>query len=167
MSFAFLISALRAAQNKSLLTRAIRTLPWILWNSLSRRTYRGQAPWECACMRCTTCGGLAALWPVQPATAALLPYDWFCVIRNWMLENLWHRQPRSFCDRKSPTSEFRIAAVRTSWCTVCRSLARTCNNTVGSWGLKTTFETGSPERQQKLKSARLQFRRIAVACGLF
>jgi hypothetical protein len=101
------------------------------------------------------------------ANDALLPCDWFCVTQNSMPEKLWHLPPRSFCGRKSPTSDFRIAAVRTSSCTFCQSHARTCNNTAGSWVLKTKFETGSQEPQRKLKSAGLQCRRLAVVCGLF
>jgi hypothetical protein len=76
-------------------------------------------------------------------------------------------QRYSFCGKRSPTSDSRIAAIRTSSCTAWPRLRdRNGNNTSASWEPRPKLETGSPGQLPTLFPEGLRFESPAGFCGL-
>jgi len=80
---------------------------------------------------------------------APLPCDWSCASRSWKPEQSGRSLPHSSCGRTWPTSDFRIAAVRTSWCTAfLLSSLRSCSSTAESSRSTQVSARNWPERRR-------------------
>jgi hypothetical protein len=76
-------------------------------------------------------------------------------------------QRYSFCGKRSPTSDSRIAATRTSSCTAWPRLhGRNGNNTSASWEPTPKLETGWPGQLLRRFPEGLRFESPAGFCGL-